>query len=134
MSGKDLFLYIFMGTALVGIFALLIYMVIMIDKQQKEEKKAKNDTKNSTYSDDELPEYETVEIHATVVNQSCSAKVVGIRNPKAIKEFFVYFENDNGKKLELSVPEDVYDGFETGMSGILTLVDGQLYSFIPDSE
>lgn len=60
--------------------------------------------------------------------------MVGIKNPKAIREFFVYFEKDNGEKFELAVSEDVYDGFETGMSGLLTTVDGQLYSFVPDDK
>lgn len=134
MNGEDLFFCIFYGAVIIGVLALVVYLGIVIDKQQKEEKKAKINAINLAYSNNELPELETVEVHTVVINQYCSSRVVGIKNLKAIKEFFVCFKNDNGKEFNLTVPEDAYDGFEIGMSGILTMVDGQLYSFIPDNK
>jgi hypothetical protein len=39
------------------------------------------------------------------------------------------FRTEDDKVLSFNVPEEMYDGFEEGQEGILTLVDGQLYGF-----
>lgn len=74
-------------------------------------------------------EYEHQKIHAKVTDLSCNVLSEGYRPPKTFKEFTVNFETDNGKTLKLHVSEEMYDGFEKGQVGILTVVDGQFYSF-----
>ena len=73
-----------------------------------------------------------VEIRATVVEQECCVKTVGIKTPKTVKEFAVVFETGDGEILKLNVPEEMYDGFEKGQTGFLTIVDGDLYGFVLD--
>lgn len=65
----------------------------------------------------------------TVINQYCNTKVVGIKQPKAVEEFFIAFQESDGNTFDLSVPEECYDGFEIGQKGTLSLVDGKLYGF-----
>jgi len=64
-----------------------------------------------------------------VTGMKCGVKSVGIKNPKTVREFFVFFQTDEGKQLKVEVPEDVYSEFETGQCGELTLVDGKLFGF-----
>ena len=128
----DLATTIFLGCFLVGIIVCIIILLITIDKQNKE-----NDlTKDSANSNDDpyKMEYKTVQINAKVIGQHCASKVVGIKHPKATKEFVVYFESCNGELFQLQVPEEIYDGFEKGQTGLLTMVDGNLYSFALDED
>lgn len=53
--------------------------------------------------------FETIEIKATVTEQSCCAKLVGTKTPKAVKEFTITFKTDDGQLLKLSVPEEMYE-------------------------
>ena len=75
------------------------------------------------------PEYTTLTIEATVVDQACCVKMIGYKTPKTIKEFTITFRTESGEIIRLSVPEEMYDGFDKNQTGILTLVDGQLYGF-----
>jgi hypothetical protein len=52
-----------------------------------------------------------------------------MKTPKATKIFTVVFHTEDDKVLSFNVPEEMYDGFEKGQEGILTVVDGQLYGF-----
>ncbi len=69
---------------------------------------------------------------ATVIDQMCAVRTVGIKTPKTLKEFVIIFQTENGETLKLNVPEEMYDGFEKGQTGILSLVNGELYSFVID--
>ena len=75
------------------------------------------------------PEHATVTIKATVVGQACYVKTIGIKTPKTVKEFIVAFQTANGDVLKLNIPEEMYDGFEQGQKGILSIIDGELYGF-----
>ena len=75
------------------------------------------------------PEYTTLTAKATVIEQTCCVKTVGTKTPKTIKVFTVVFQTETGNILKLNVPEEMYDGFEQGQTGRLSLVDGQLYGF-----
>ena len=75
------------------------------------------------------PESTTLTTTATVVEQTCCVKTVGAKTPKTIKEFTVVFRTETGNILKLNVPEEMYDGFEQGQTGSLSLVDGQIYGF-----
>lgn len=87
---------------------------------------------NTSYNDSDFdfpPCEEPTSQRVTVVGQTCSAKVVGIKKPKAVNEFLIYFKDEDDNVFPISVPEDLYDGFEEGQKGTLTLVNGKLYGF-----
>lgn len=69
------------------------------------------------------------EMQATVVDLCCAVRTVGYQTPKTVTLFAVTFESADGQHLQLQVPEEMYEGFEKEQRGLLTLVDGELYSF-----
>ena len=75
------------------------------------------------------PETLTEKFRATVVDMVCYAEMTGTKRPKSKRVFTVSFETENGEILKINVPEEMYDGFDKGQKGILTLVDGILYGF-----
>ena len=75
------------------------------------------------------PESVTETVRATVIDMACSADMVGTKMPKAVRNFVVIFQTEDGEMLKINVPEEMYDGFDKGQTGILTLADGDLYSF-----
>ena len=75
------------------------------------------------------PESVTTTVKATVIDMVCCAKMIGTKTPKAVREFTVIFEAQNKEILKINVPEEMYDGFDKGQTGILTLVDGNIYGF-----
>lgn len=108
------------------IFSASAFIVgILVNKEQKSKKEQEEN--NFSYNEDR--EFETIEINVKVVDQSCITRMVGVKYPKSIEEYFISFEKDNGEVLNLLVPKECYDGFEIGQVGVLTLVDGKLYSF-----
>ena len=74
-------------------------------------------------------EFVTQELRATVLDQTYEVKLVGTKTPKATKIFTVVFRTEDDKVLSFHVPEEMYDGFEKGQTGVLTVVDGELYGF-----
>lgn len=75
------------------------------------------------------PESVTETVRATVIDMACSAEMVGTKMPKAVRNFVIIFQTEDGEILKINVPEEMYDGFDKGQTGILTLADGDLYSF-----
>ena len=78
-----------------------------------------------------------VTVHAEVLDMACVVRSVphqGYKLPRAERGFFVKLRDDEGKIYDLSVEESIYDGFEIGQTGSLTLVDGELNSFCLDEE
>ena len=73
----------------------------------------------------------TRQLQATVVDLHCSVELIGTKTPRATKIFTVIFRTEEGKVCSLCVPEEMYEGIEKEQTGLLTLVDGQLYSFEP---
>ena len=124
-----LFDIFFWGVFVGGGSIFVIFCIIMGIKQYKRDKEKQIDAKhNSELAPTEI-EYLPIEMRATVVNQTCCVKTIGIKTPKTIKEFVVAFQTENGEILKLNVPEEMYNGFEQGQAGTLTVVDGQLYGF-----
>ena len=74
-------------------------------------------------------EFVTQELRATVLDQTCEVKLMGTKTPKATKIFTVVFRTEDDKIFSFHVPEEMYDGFEKGQTGVLTVVDGELYGF-----
>ena len=77
---------------------------------------------------------EVVTMHVQVVDMICGVDSVGIKQPKVVKYFVVKFKNDDGEVFDIHIPQEYYDGFDVGLSGVLYLVDGKLNSFLPDDE
>ena len=115
---------------LVCIFVILVVLsMIWSTKRHKREIAKKKDTDLRKDAASATPEFTTITIKATVIDQTCCVKTVGIKTPKTIKEFTVVFQTENGETLKWNVPEEMYDGFEKGQSGTLSVVDGELYGF-----
>ena len=73
--------------------------------------------------------------YTEVVDMVCGVSSEGYNNfkmPRAEKYFIISFKDESGEVLKVSVPEEVYEGFDIGLRGTLTLIDGQLDSFEPD--
>ena len=98
--------------------------MMICGKHEKEKREAIEPIEN-------IDAFETIEINVKVVDQCCTTRMIGVKHPKSIEEYFVSFQKDNGESLKLLVPKEFYDGFEIGQVGTLTLVDGEVYSFIP---
>ena len=94
--------------------------------------------KSRKFTDNQFDEakFTTVTTRATVVDQTCCVKTIGYKTPKTMQEFAITFQTENGEIIKLNVPEEMYDGFEKNQTGMLTVVDGQLYGFelLDDSE
>ena len=102
-------------------------MAIYNDKYEKEQKAKQANNPKGDY-----PEPEELHVHAKVAKMECATRYVGIKQPKLIKDFLVFFEDDEGKAIRLFVDEEYYLSMEVGQVGNLTLIDGELYSFVLD--
>lgn len=127
----NLRIYIILGTGLIAIFTFLIFYGIMMNKEEKRQK-AQNATRD--LSEDTPPEVQTVDLNVKVIDLKFETHYEGIKLPKLIKTFLVFFEDENGKVFNIEVSEENFDAFEIGQKGLLTLEDGQLYSFQLDEE
>jgi hypothetical protein len=75
--------------------------------------------------------------HAKVIDRICGINTKtsnGYKMVKTVKEFVIVFEDDDGKFRRVLVSESMYDAFEEGQAGTLTLIDGQIDSFVLDEE
>lgn len=124
-----LFNILFWGVFVGGGSIFAIFAFVMAVKQYKQDKAKQKELKESENIRPNEPEYTTVTIKATVVDQVCFVKTVGIKTPKTVKEFVIVFKTENGDILKLNVPEEMYDGFVNGQTGILSIIDGELYGF-----
>ena len=118
---------LFWGVFVGGGSVFVIFCFVMAIRQYRRDIAQKTDINQGVASND--PAVTTVTIKATVVEQTCCVKTTGIKTPKTIQEFSVIFKTENGEILKLNVPEEMYDGFEEGQFGILSVIDGELYGF-----
>lgn len=76
------------------------------------------------------PVYTEINTRATVVDLACWVRMAGsYKAPKAVQEFAVVFQTEDGEMIKLIIPEEMYHGLEKGQAGIVTVRDGELYSF-----
>ena len=73
-------------------------------------------------------------LHVSVVEQHCRVDAVGTRSFRNVKTFLIRVRDDFGNEREILLPEELYDAFEVGQVGTLTLVDGEVYSFELDGD
>jgi len=119
---------IFLGFLLVAIVAGLVTLAIISYKHDKANKIDK-ETAEKLIEESLEAEFENVQVRATVVDLSCSAEVIGIKKPKAVEQYRVAFETEDGKTFKFDIPQEMYEGFEKGQTGHLTIVDNELYGF-----
>ena len=121
-----------MGAVIICIFvACVIGVVRMLAKRIKQSQEIMvepnhNSSEPVSSAEEDFP---VKEFKATVLDQACTVKTVGTKTPKTVKEFAVLFSLSNGKTKSFLVPEEMYDGFEKGQVGVLTVVGEELYSF-----
>lgn len=75
------------------------------------------------------PEYTQIKALATVEELACWVETVGYKTPKTSRIFSVVFRLESGEEWKLNIPEEMYHGLEKGQTGMLTVVDGELYGF-----
>lgn len=121
----DFVIYFCICICAIIIFALYIRRIIKPYKQREREKA------ESISSPPEIKTaFETVKFRAEIVNLSCRVDMVGIKTPKTVTIYTVEFKTDEKEIIKLEIPQEMYDGLEIGQSGELTLVEGELYSFV----
>lgn len=108
----------------IGFFAFSIVMAISSNKYEKQQK-----AKQAGKPKEDFPEPQELCVHAKLSKMECATRYVGIKQPKLIKDFLVFFVDDEGIEYKLLVAESDYCALEEGMVGNLTLIDGQLNSF-----
>ena len=80
---------------------------------------------------------EILTFHAEVIDIACGVYTDGGQSytqPRAVREFCIKFREDDGSIRNVLIPEELYDAFEIGQRGSLTLIDGNINSFVPDEE
>ena len=73
-------------------------------------------------------------LHVTVTEQYCRVDAVGTRSFRNVKTFAIHVRDDFGNERKIELPEELYDAFEVGQVGTLTLVDDEVYSFELDGD
>ena len=116
---------------LILIFVILVIVLLVLDKRKSKRDNEKPSEKRGNQITDEDFEVECVtdKMRVSVVDQFCRVKMVGIKSPKAVEIFTVVFEDDYGKIIKLDMPKEMYDGIDKGQRGVLTIANGELYSF-----
>lgn len=121
----DFIIYFCICVVAVTIFALYIRKVVKQQKQREAEKGVP-----TAVVEEIKTEFETIKVQAEVIDLSCRVDMVGTKTPKSVTIFTATFETDNKEIIRVDVPQDMYEGLEKGQHGELTLVEGELYSFI----
>ena len=121
-----------------GAFALVLIVaatpIIIRDFKKNKEKLPTKEELLEREEERLNSEGELITVHAEVTNMNCGVRMVGHKEPKTVKHFVIDFSCDDGEVRQVYVSETFYEGFEVGLAGMLTLVDGQLKSFEPDEE
>ena len=131
----DQIVYLVGGALLLLLFGIGIPFVIKDIKKNKD--KYVFGRKSVRMEEDKLLDDmgERFTSYAEVVDMACGVSSEGCSNfkmPRAEIYFIISFKTESGEVLKVSVPEEVYEGFDIGLCGTLTLIDGELYSFEPD--
>ena len=118
----------------IAIFIIIVFGVVMaiIDYKKNKHKYLTKEQYLELEESRLNDEGEITETHAKVVDLECGVTTVGYqayKQPKAVKYFIIHFKYDNGDIVKIPVNEEMYDGFDVGLSGTLILIDGKLNSF-----
>ena len=121
-----IFNILFWGVFVGGGSLFVIFAFFMAFSQYKQHKSKQAPPKKT--SAEEIP---VTQIQTEVVDLLCGIKTSGIRTPKTEKTFYVVMKTENGEYLRFPVPEELYDGFDMGQTGTLTMAGSSLYGFVP---
>ncbi len=121
----DIIIYFCLCICAVIFFAFCIRRVIKPYKQSESE-----NTESISSPPEIRTEFETVKFKAEIIDLSCRVDMVGIKTPKTVTIYTVIFETYENEIIKLEIPQEMYDGLEIGQKGEVTLVEGELYSFI----
>jgi len=116
----------------IGIGAAFIAILILISILDSIKNRGKTKTVKELEEERLAAEPEIITLHAEVIDMICGVNTVGHKTPKALKYFVIKFKADDGNILNIPVPEESYDGFDVGLAGELTLINGEIGSFVPD--
>lgn len=116
---------------LILLFIICVIVLVVIDKRKNKRDDVKPSEKWGNQIADEDFEQDCVmdKMRVSVVDQFCRVEMVGIRSPKSVEIFTVVFETDEGEVIKFDMPKEMYDGIDVGQRGILTIANGELYSF-----
>ncbi len=110
--------------------ALLCMIALAVFRQIRHGIKKKAPSPGDTPQQQVTPQRECM--HVTVLKPYCYLTSTGTKTFHTVKAFAVRVQEDSGNVRDITVPEALYDAFEVGQTGTLTLVDGELYEFVPD--
>ena len=121
-----------MDILMIAIFGVLVVLVLfsplfilaIIDERKGKKLKAEKAAKEKDESMD-LPKT----IHVKVIEKAIDVGLVGLEIPKNVVTHHVIFEDDYGEAHRINVREDMFDCFEEGQRGILTIKAGCIYGF-----
>ena len=119
MSGHNGMLII--GALFVGAFIVLCIIAFAIERKKR---------KGKEFCEEDFAEPKCDVFYAKVINVSCDTHHEGVKAPKLMKDFVVFFELKNGKVISINVPEAYYEAFEIAQKGKLTLANEKFISFI----
>lgn len=116
---------------LVLFFIIFVIVLLVIDKRKKKQNNDDSSEKRGNQITDEDFESACIpdKMRVSVVDQYCRVETVGTRSPKSVEIFTVVFETDEGKVIKFDMPKEMYDGIDKGQRGILTVSNGEFYSF-----
>lgn len=114
-------IFIVLGVSI--LFSPFIILAI-IDERKGKKLKAEKAIKDKD-TPIELPKT----IHVKVIEKVVDVGMVGIKTPKNVVTHYIIFEDDYGEAHRINVREDMFDCFEEGQKGILTLKSGYIYGF-----
>ena len=119
-----------------GVGAILILTIILAIIENRRNKKNNIPTSKErirALEDEQLnDEGERTVFHAEVIDMACDVRMFGYKQPRTERLFLIKFKSEGGDIYDVRVSEEMYSGFEIGLSGTLTLIDGQIDSFVPD--
>ena len=116
-----------------GILIIAVIVICTLGAVAENKKRKRLGVSSSAHSDTkEAPSI----FRAEIIDMHCGVNTVGEQNykqPKAVKYFTVTFKKDNGDIFDIAVTEEMYAGLDVGLSGTLSLIGGELYSFEADN-
>ena len=115
-----------------GIAIFVIIIVGILDYRKNKDKYLTKEQYRELEEARLNDEGEITTAHAEVIDLECGVTTIGYqayKQPKAVKYFIIHFKYDNGDIIKIPVNEEMYEGFDIGLAGTLTLIDGKLKSF-----
>lgn len=121
----DLIIYFCICICAVTVFAFYIRKTV------NQYKKSKGITE--PYRPEEVQiktEFQTETFKGEVVDLNYREEMVGHLTPKLVKTYTVVFRANDNRTVKIEIPQEMYDGLEVGQYGEVTVVEGELYSFV----